>query len=363
MTTTNHIAPPAGTARLGNAPLISVCVMAGVPELVRSAFGEQVFNKARQAAMLDFELIGDRNCFIPQRTMTSFVDAVARMTGEEHLGLQFAPGAEIGRYGLWGTYVLGADTLGAAVERAAATIGFHARGDTLGMDVKDGSARIRYASAARRLDGYQHVTWGNVGAILSLCRSYLPASWRPHRIDVDLPAPRRRAIFEDTFECPVVFDAPELAVWLSAGALPSAAHRATGMCLTVGDLARACGELHGLGGLEGVVAQQIWAQILTGSVSIESAARSLGTSVRTLQRELNREGADFRVMVSALRARRAVELLSETDASVTQISTTLGYSAPSHFARAFRKAVGTGPKEFRSIRCRGERLVPEPSMC
>ena len=303
--------------------------------------------------MLDLASIDGSECFIPQLTMTTFVDAVARMIGEEHLGLKFAPYAAIGRYGSWGAYVLGGATLAAAIQRAEATIGFHASGDTLSMDVVADSARISYASAARRLDGYQHVTWGNVGAIISLCQSYVPGSWRPDRIEVDLPAPRRRTVFEDTFECPVVFDAPVSAVWLGASALPSVACRATGTSLTTGDLARARSALHGTSGLKGVVEHQVWAQILTGSVSIESTARSLDTSVRTLQRELGREGADFRTMVNALRGKRAVELLSETEASVTRISATLGYSAPGHFARAFRKAFGIGPREFRRSRCAG----------
>lgn len=359
---TNHFAPRIGTSRLGDAPLISVAALAGVPDFVRSAFGDRVLRKARQAAMLDFELIEDGDCFIPQQTMTTFADAVARISGEEHLGLELAPHAAIVRYGCWGEYLLGAGTLGAAVQRAAATIGFHARGDALSWDLIDGHARIGYASAARGLHGYQHVTWGNIGAIISLCKSYLPASWRPQRIEVDLPAPQRRTLFEDSFECPVVFDAPRLAVCFDAGDLRSAAHRSTGTLLTVEDLARARSELHRMSGLKGVVAHQVWAQILSGSVSIESTARSLDTSVRTLQRELSREGADFRTMANALRGQRAVELLSGTDAPVTQISTTLGYSAPGHFARAFRKATGIGPSEFRRTFCGSGRRRPESSV-
>lgn len=69
--------------------------------------------------------------------------------------------------------------------------------------------------------------------------------------------------------------------------------------------------------------------------------------MRTLQHELKREGTDFRSLANALRARRAIELLSASEATVTQISATLGYAAPAHFARAFRKATGHSPQEFR----------------
>ena len=45
--------------------------------------------------------------------------------------------------------------------------------------------------------------------------------------------------------------------------------------------------------------------------------------------------------------RRAEELLIGSHASVSEISTLLDYSTASHFARAFRKARGTSPSEFR----------------
>lgn len=171
---TNQFAPRVGASQLGNAPLISVAALAGVPEFVRGAFGERVLRKARQAAMLDFELIEDSDCFIPQLTMTTFTHTVARMAGEEHLGLKLAPYLTVASYGSWGEYLLGARTLGSAIRRAAATMEFHARGDALSLDLIDGCARISYVSAARGLDGYVHVAWGTIGAILSLCKAYLP---------------------------------------------------------------------------------------------------------------------------------------------------------------------------------------------
>lgn len=350
---TNHIAPRDAAQQRASAPLISVAALAGIPEFVRGTFGERVLRQARQAAMLDVELIEASGCFVPQRTMTSFVQTVARAGGEEHLGLKLAPHLSLSRFGVWGGYLLGAATLGGAVRRAVATMEFHARGDAMSLDVIDGRARIGYLSAARGLDGYPHVAWGTIGVMLGLCRAYLPSAWRALRIEADLAPLQGAAIAEDTFECPVVFGAPRLAVWLDARDLRAARPRNAGASATYGDLVRAGGAPHRAGGLEGVVASQVWAQVLTGSVSIESTARSLATSVRTLQRDLGRDGIDFRSLVNTLRARRALELLTETDAPVTQISALLGYSAPAHFARAFRKATGRGPAEFRRASCAG----------
>jgi AraC-like DNA-binding protein len=351
---TNHFAPtpqklPAGS-RFDSVPVISVTALAGVPGFVRSAFGDKLLRQANRAAMLDIEAIEDRDCFIPHVTMSTFADAIARLAGEEYFGLLLSPHLTIANYGCWGEYVLGASTLGAAIQRAAATIGFHSRGDALSLSVVGGQARLSYASAARGLDGYAHVACGAAGVVVSLCESFLPAQSPLRSVELDVARPRRPGVFEDVFGCPVLFDRPTVticfdAAWLYAG---RRLHGESAL-ITVDDLARARIDCSKLAGLRDVLAEQIWSQVLAGKVSIDSAARSLDTSVRTLQRELNREGTDFRTLANLVRSQRALELLRRSDVSVTQISGSLGYSAPSHFARALRKATGLGPREFRQL--------------
>jgi AraC-like DNA-binding protein len=327
--------------------MLSVTALAGVPALVRQAFGEKVLRQANRAAMLDVELIEDRDCFIPHATMTSFVAEIERRAGERYLGLMLAPHLTLASYGCWGAYVLGAETLGAAIARSARAIGYHSRGDRTMLSIDGGVARFGYLSAARGRDGYVHVAIGVVGVILSLCRSYLSPGWRPLRIELDIPRPRTATPFEDAFACPVRFDAPVPAVCfaaelLDAGGAPRRLRR-----LTLEDVARARLEPASRDDLTGVISAQIWTQVLAGAVSIDSAARALDMSIRTLQRALHRDGTDFRTLANAVRARRASELLAGTEAPITEIATELGYSAPANFARAFRKATGFAPQDFR----------------
>jgi AraC-like DNA-binding protein len=349
---TTHFAPRAAKlsngSRLGTTPVISVTALAGIPAFVRHAFGDRLLRRANQAALLDIEAIEDQDCFIPQITMTTFLDAVAKLSGEQDFGLMVAPYLTIASYGCWGEYLLAAPTLGAAVERAIATFGFHSKGDRFSITSANGRARLSYASAAKGKDGYQHVACGAAGVIVSLCKSFLSPQWRPHCIELDIPRPPRSGVFEDVFQCAVVFEASECAVSLDANCLHEASPiREPRSPTTFDDVVRARVECLQLNTLTEIVIQQIWSQVLTGEISIESAARSLGTSVRTLQRELNREGTDFRTMANAMRTRRAIELLGQTNGSVTNISMVLGYSAPAHFARAFHKATGLSPKSFR----------------
>lgn len=335
-------------AGLGSTSLITITALAGVSGFVRDSFGERLLRGANEAAMLDIEAIEDEDCFIPHLTVTTFSAAVARLSGERHFALRLVPHLTMASKGCWAAYMLAAPTLGHAVERGIRTIGFHSKGDAMSLVVSGAEARMSYASAAKGQDGYLHVAIGTAGILQSLCRHFLSTSWRPLRIELDIPRPERTAAFEDVFGCPVIFDADSVTVCFEAPLLARcAATNGNGPPITIGDIARARVECRTLNSFRDVILQQVWSQVLSGKVSVESAACSVDTSVRTLQRELNREGANFRDLTNAMRIRRAAELLRDTGVSVTEIASTLGYSAPAHFARAFRNGTGMSPNEFR----------------
>jgi hypothetical protein len=87
---------------VGRPTVLSVSALAGVPALVRQAFGEKMLRHANRAAMLDIELIEDRDCFIPHATMTSFLAEIERRAGELALRLMVAPHLSLANYGCWG---------------------------------------------------------------------------------------------------------------------------------------------------------------------------------------------------------------------------------------------------------------------
>ncbi|MBP7001080.1 AraC family transcriptional regulator [Amaricoccus sp.] len=328
--------------------MISVTALAGVPALVRESFGEKVLQHANRAAMLDIELIEDRDCFIPHATMTAFLAEVERRSGED-VGLLCAPHLSLGTYGCWGEYVLGGATLGEATGRAAAGIGYHSRGDRAALSVRGGVARIAYLSAARGRPGYAHVATGAAGVIVNLCRSWAPPGWRPLGVELDIPRPAAPGRYEEAFGCAVRFDAPAIAVRFPASLLAAerAASAAGRRVLTLADVGRARLEPASRDDLMGVVTAHVWSQVLAGAVSLDAVAQAIDVSTRTLQRELRQRGTDFRSLRDAIRMQRARELLRGSGIPVTEIAAELGYSTPSNFARAFRKAVGVAPDAFR----------------
>lgn len=328
-------------------PVISSHVLHGMPAFVRQEVGEKALAQANRAAGFDLELAEGRNCFIPQSAVLGFVNAVARAAGEANLGGLMAPFMDAANYGSYGRHIIGAETLGDAIERAIAALRYHSTNDKMSLDIVGDEARYSYRFALAGRAGYDIVASAAAGVLLSLFRNYLPVDWKPLRVELDIGRPRQADPLEDVFNCPVHFNAPTVSIVFECRYLSFRSRQPLSQLVTIEDVER-----DRQGGapqdLLDVVLEQIRAQVLAGSVSIDSAAQSIDMSVRTLQRELNRAGADFRSLANAMRYQRAIELLRHTNGSITRVAAEMGYSSPANFARAFRKAAGHAPSDFRS---------------
>jgi AraC-like DNA-binding protein len=97
--------------------------------------------------------------------------------------------------------------------------------------------------------------------------------------------------------------------------------------------------------------KQLVATYLPGGVPrIQLISEVTGTSVRTLQRRLEKAGLNYRELLKLTMYDQAHHLLAYTDEPIGVISHKLGYSESTHFARAFRSIAGVSPLEFRSLR-------------
>ncbi|HVW26980.1 MAG TPA: AraC family transcriptional regulator ligand-binding domain-containing protein [Polyangiaceae bacterium] len=83
-----------------------------------------------------------------------------------------------------------------------------------------------------------------------------------------------------------------------------------------------------------------------GVVGIDSVARDLGMSERTLRRRLRESGHTYRALVDAVRSERAIALADQGNHNVTTIAQLSGFADATTFARAFRRWTGSAPHEY-----------------
>ena len=86
----------------------------------------------------------------------------------------------------------------------------------------------------------------------------------------------------------------------------------------------------------------------TGAHEIETLAREVGTSARTLSRLFSSETQlSFKSWCQRARIAAAIERLStEANVSVKQLASDLGYASVPAFSHAFRQVTGKTPTEF-----------------
>jgi AraC-like DNA-binding protein len=92
--------------------------------------------------------------------------------------------------------------------------------------------------------------------------------------------------------------------------------------------------------------------------TLDSAARALGVSSRTLQRELQNASTSFTTEVQAARVRAACAMLAETDEKIEVIARAVGCRTASQLSTLFRKLVGETPARYRERLAEGRNAQP-----
>jgi AraC-like DNA-binding protein len=86
--------------------------------------------------------------------------------------------------------------------------------------------------------------------------------------------------------------------------------------------------------------------------TLPELARAMGWTPKALRRQLSEEGGSWRAIVESLRCESAMRLLDRPELTVAEIGYRLGFSEPSAFHRAFKRASGQTPLEYRRHRGR-----------
>ena len=118
------------------------------------------------------------------------------------------------------------------------------------------------------------------------------------------------------------------------------------------DGAAACDEVSALAARESGVSP--WRRVLgellrqtPDDVTLATAARRMGRSERSLQRDLQQAGTTFRAELEAARVELARALLVDTDLKIDAVARKVGCASAAHFATLFRRVGGETPSAYR----------------
>jgi AraC-like DNA-binding protein len=312
--------------------------------------GLAAMRRVFQNAGVPLDLIENRRTHLPIQDMIALFSEAAIYLGDADFGLRVGGHMSAIDFGPWMHYATAAPNLDAMLERMGKALPYHQTGTEFQVEKNGPSVRWSYTIKGPIAGKPQHAIDHVVQPMISLVRLYAGPQWRPRAIEVAYSGSSRKASLENAFEVPIYFTEKTTALVIERELLSSPQlTRGVGWELvTFGDLRRMA--MSRPPRTTADKARSVVAlRIPNSSPNIETIAAELNTSVRTLQRELSRDGMRFRDVVQRARYDQAVRLVAETHRPFQDIAREIGYSDPANFTRAFQHASGMPPSAYRKL--------------
>jgi AraC-like DNA-binding protein len=281
---------------------------------------------------------------VPAATAGEIWESAARLSGQGDLGLRVGSASRPEDVGSLGAMVRRAPNVATALRWAVLHGSRFSTGERYWV-TREGDEIVLHHHFSRALrDGRREASEFVLMLWIQLIRLAAGAGWRPSKIGLEQPRPDH---------------APSLEALALRGARFEQAHTTLHFPRTL--LSKPLPPPPAAIGADeeapawpatdfaGSIRQSIEALLPLGAADVASLAFAAGTSVRSLQRRMAREGFHFSELLEACRLDAAQRLLSDPRNKVIEVADRLGYRDAANFTRAFRRWTGASPREFRRV--------------
>jgi AraC-like DNA-binding protein len=326
--------------------------------LIRSASLTHYAEVARHAGLDPYRMLSEfglpprclkePELMVPLDAVRQLLEASAERSGVEGFGLLMAKARRLSNLGPLGLLIREQPTMRLALE---ALVRYSNRlNEALFLTIEETGEVVvlREELIVGRSGSVRQSTELAIGVAFRMLRTFLGSEWRPRRVCFAHEAPADRSIHERLFGRHVEFghafngivcaradlevvnpDAdPEVARLARQMLDANSGSKAPDMTTRVRELVVML-----LGG---------------GTCTIDRVAQHLGIDRRTIHRHLAREGRTFSGLVEAVRRELAERYVNEPHRSLAEVSSLLGFSAPSGFSRWYRQRFKAKPSARRA---------------
>jgi len=197
---------------------------------------------------------------------------------------------------------------------------------------------------------YRFIVEMQFGAHIALHRDIMGSAFAPSKLHMTFSAHESNVPFEQNVGCPcrreqpenrLMFDAP----WLNAEPV-------FGNDIAYASVVGLCDELEKELAQRVGVAEQVRQTLLATigrRTGFNEIARQLGMPARTLRRKLQEQGTSFGELIGELKSHIAIKYLRDTQMTVEDIATAVGFSDSANFRQTFRRWTKTTPQDFRRM--------------
>ncbi|HEY1327362.1 MAG TPA: AraC family transcriptional regulator [Casimicrobiaceae bacterium] len=336
--------------------------------LIRSASLTNFAEVARAAGLdpvrllREFELpprcLVDPELKMPIDAVHQLLETAAARSGEEAFGLLMAETRRLSNLGPLGLLVREQPTVRLALEALAR----HGRelNEALFITIEESAdvVVVREELIVGHAGPVRQSTELAIGVVFRMLRTLLGADWKPRRVCFAHDAPAKRAVHDRVFACKVEFGHDFNGIVCLRRDLEAPNRDADpGMARYAQQMLEA-DDSRGPPDATAQVREAVLMLLGTGQCTIEVVAQHLGVDRRTIHRRLAADQQTFSGIVDAVRRELAARYVKDRHRSLAEVSSLLGFAAPSGFSRWYRRQFDHSPSDRRSVRSRGAARGP-----
>jgi AraC-like DNA-binding protein len=341
------------------------------PTTIKGGFGEKLHSATKIAALIDalvekgiplaealrgVHLHADELHLPTTRiSLNQMIEAcrnAIRLSRDPHLAFNVGSSVHLSAYGMYGYAMLCSTDFRGTMEFAVRYHQLATPLTNIAFEEKGECATWKITPLPHpRVDAplYQFLVEMHVGIHISLIRDVMGASFTPLRIDLTCQG-TETGLTPELTGCPVLLSQPATQIVMDAAWLDKAP--VLGNRATHAAVAEICdGLLVELGRRSGVAGRvrELLLENIVNRPDIETVAKHLRTTERTLRRQLRAQQTSFRELLDELRMQLAVKYLRDTDMTGEDIAGAIGFSDAAAFRHAFRRWTKESPSEFKQF--------------
>ena len=295
----------------------------------------------------ELEKIMDRNAMMSTADLLRVVDRGYRFGNIPHVGLVMGNQLNLTAHGMAGIAAMTQSVYIDALRIASRVC--DAMFPALHLEVVEGEQDVRLVlTETTPLKPYSHFFAEVVFvSFYNILHYLLGEGEEPLRIKFAYAEPAHGNVYRRYFRCPLKFGAKQSAIVLSR----QTASRP--LALANKNMAQfAENQIFSAPQTVTTALQQQLRKILRQRYSgdfpsLEKMAHMLGTSGRTLRRQLKLDGTSYQNELDEVRKEIAINHLASSDISITDIANMLGFNDSAAFSRAFKKWTDLSPSQYR----------------
>jgi AraC-like DNA-binding protein len=298
-------------------------------------------------AHLDAKALSSLEIRLPAATVGSLLEASASLSGCPNFGLRMAESRRLSDFGPIGLLLMHQPTVSHAL-----TIVIRYQNmlnEALAMRIEETRdlVLIKEELAAEFPGRKTQSVELLVGVMYGLIRSVLGEKWTAAAVHFTHAAPGDLSVHRRFFRAPVQFDSEFNGIVCLAPDFHKPNPAADPVLARYAERYIDTMQSEVSGAAASDVRKAIYLLLPLSRASIVHVASTLGLNIRTLQRRLAGEGAEFSDLLNQVRRELAVRYIADKRNSVTRIAGTLGYGEVSSFTRWFIAEFGKPPGKWR----------------